>query len=131
MKERKQLLDSLKPAEEIDIEAAREFIRTGNLKSDSKPPVPVAAQTEPDTQPDAKRESRSTRVRKPAAKRSETGTRSLRMPLTPVTLRMDFEMANALKRLSLERQLENHPLATQKDIITEALRPILQREGVL
>lgn len=131
MKERKQLVDSLNPADEMDSDVAREFIRSGSVKTVTTNPVPKGAQSEPEERPNSKRERRLARSRKQSTKQSETEARSLRLPLTPVTLRMDFEMANALKRLSLERQLENHPLATQKDIVTEALRPILQREGVL
>ena len=51
--------------------------------------------------------------------------------LIPVTVRLRPEIAGALKRASLERQLAGEELFTQQDIVEQALEPWLHREGLL
>ena len=51
--------------------------------------------------------------------------------LIPVTVRLRPEIAGALKRASLERQLSGEELFTQQDIVEQALEPWLHREGLL
>jgi hypothetical protein len=52
-------------------------------------------------------------------------------PLVPVTVRLKPEIADALKRASLERQLNGIPTFTQQDIVEDALVPWLRSEGLL
>jgi hypothetical protein len=51
--------------------------------------------------------------------------------LVPVTVRLKPEIADALKRASLERQLNGLSTYTQQDIVEDALVPWLRSEGLL
>jgi len=51
--------------------------------------------------------------------------------LIPVTVRLKPEIAAALKRASLERQLAGEEVYTQQDLVEIALEPWLRSEGVL
>lgn len=51
--------------------------------------------------------------------------------LIPVTVRLRPEIAGALKRASLERQLAGEELYTQQDIVEQALEPWLRDQGYL
>lgn len=51
--------------------------------------------------------------------------------LIPVTVRLRPEIAGALKRASLERELAGEEVYTQQAIVEEALRPWLNAEGLL
>jgi hypothetical protein len=49
--------------------------------------------------------------------------------LIPVTVRLRPELAGALKRASLERQLAGEEVFTQQDLVAEALDPWLRERG--
>lgn len=51
--------------------------------------------------------------------------------LIPVTVRLRPEVAGALKRASLERQLDGDDLFTQQDLVEQALEPWLRSQGYL
>lgn len=51
--------------------------------------------------------------------------------LIPVTVRLRPELAGALKRASLERQLAGEVMFTQQELVEEALEPWLRRNGYL
>ena len=51
--------------------------------------------------------------------------------LIPVTVRLKPEIAAALKRASLERQLAGEDIYTQQDLVELALEPWLKGEGLL
>ncbi len=51
--------------------------------------------------------------------------------LIPVTVRLRPEVAAALKRASLERQLSGAKPNTQQEIVEQSLKPWLKKEGVL
>jgi hypothetical protein len=51
--------------------------------------------------------------------------------LIPVTVRLKPEIAAALKRASLERQLAGEEVYTQQDLVELALEPWLKGEGHL
>ena len=55
----------------------------------------------------------------------------IRVGLVPVTVRLQPEIASALKRVSLERQLAGMDVYSQQDILEEVLEPWLKKEGVL
>jgi hypothetical protein len=58
-------------------------------------------------------------------------TRLQPVGLIPVTIRLRPEIAGALKRASLERQLVGEETFTQQDIVENALEPWLEGEGYL
>lgn len=51
--------------------------------------------------------------------------------LIPVTVRLRSQIAGALKRASLERQLAGEPLFTQQDLVEHVLEPWLTSQGYL
>jgi hypothetical protein len=71
------------------------------------------------------------RAAKPAAQKRTEPPKLLATLLVPVTVRLRPEIASALKRASLERQLNGIATYTQQDIVEEALLPWLQAEGLI
>ncbi len=51
--------------------------------------------------------------------------------LIPVTVRLRPDIAGALKRASLERELEGEDIFTQQDLVENALEPWLKQNGFL
>lgn len=51
--------------------------------------------------------------------------------LIPVTVRLRPDVAGALKRASLERQLTGHDIFAQQDLVAQVLEPWLRQEGYL
>ena len=51
--------------------------------------------------------------------------------LIPVTIRLKPEIAGALKRASLERELDGEEVFTQQDLVEQALAPWLRQVGFL
>lgn len=68
-------------------------------------------------------------TRSALARQSRRGT--MPVGLIPVTVRMSPRLAGALKRASLERQLQGESLCTQQDIVEHALEPWLREQGYL
>ncbi|MEX1026606.1 MAG: hypothetical protein WD049_01170, partial [Candidatus Paceibacterota bacterium] len=58
-------------------------------------------------------------------------TRLQPVGLIPVTIRLRPEIAGALKRASLERQLGGEDIFTQQDLVEQALEPWLIDEGYI
>jgi hypothetical protein len=54
-----------------------------------------------------------------------------RVGLIPVTVRLRPEIAFALKRASLERELEGESIYTQQELVEQVLCPWLQSQGYL
>jgi hypothetical protein len=73
------------------------------------------------------RSSGETAVRPPKRR----PTRLQPVGLIPVTIRLRPEIAGALKRASLERQLEGEETFTQQDLVERALEPWLIEEGYI
>ena len=121
------LVESLKrEQEEIDPEVEKNFLKYGKAEPvplraaavQEAPPEAVAPTSEP-----ARAERRPVRRAKPS-KITPIG-------LIPVTVRLRPELAGALKRASLERQLAGEELFTQQEIVEQALEPWLREEGYL
>ena len=87
-------------------------------------PAPEKSVGDP-TPNDASLESRG----KPKARRKPT--RLQPVGLIPVTVRLRPEIAGALKRASLERQLDGEEVFSQQDLVENALEPWLREEGFL
>lgn len=106
MSNRRSLVEGLKSPTGIDAEAETRFVLG------DKPPA------EPET---------------PATPRSQpsTATPAGTVYLVPITTRLKPELADALKRASLERQLARVRPNTVQDIIEEAVEPWLRANGYL
>jgi hypothetical protein len=107
MAERKSLVEGMKTATTVDLAREKAFVY-----SDSSKAKPVESSPVPDPLPP-----------KPIIDGSPT-----RVPLT-TRLRKDY--SEALKRASLERQLNHLKPNTLQDILEEALEPWLRSNGYL
>src|SRR5262245_54192746 len=98
--ERRTLTAAVHPVPNADQEPVRDFIT-----QESRPPKPEPANGE--------RESAARPVSlNPSPRRRRKGGTITPVGLIPVTVRLRPELAGALKRASLERQLEGEPLFT-------------------
>ena len=138
MAERRSLIAGIEDLG-VDPEVARAFIVQEKPKAEPKPlravPDAAAVPTEPELHEPTEVNPEEGRVSAPPAKRPpnpapQKRTEPLRL-LVPVTVRLRPEIASALKRASLERQLNGVATFTQQDIVEEALLPWLQAEGLI
>jgi len=68
----------------------------------------------------------------PKAKlKSKKGSRFQPVGLIPITVRLRPEIAGALKRASLERELDGEDVFTQQDIVEISLEQWLRQKGCL
>tara|TARA_R110002073_G_scaffold149534_13_gene303329 strand:+ start:7111 stop:7509 length:399 start_codon:yes stop_codon:yes gene_type:complete len=114
----------------VDDELVRSFV-TQNQRSER----PVGETSKPvDSRRTLKIESApapevaSEKASRPKLKK---GNRFQPVGLIPVTVRLRPEIAGALKRASLERELAGEEIFTQQAIVEEALEPWLSGEGFL
>ena len=129
----------------LDPEIARAFIVQERPRTEPKPsPVRVVPDPAPEQAAEQRVESESNgggeskavaaqtkRVSKPVSQKRPDAPRLLATLLVPVTVRLRPEIASALKRASLQRQLNGIETFTQQDIVEEALLPWLRAEGLL
>ena len=105
MAERRSLVEGIKP----DPATEKHFMRTGTL--------PSAGGAQPEAEQPSPQE--------PKARGAKSVGRE------PLTTRIRGDFAAALKRASLERQLNGITPNTQQDILEEALEPWLRKNGYL
>lgn len=124
MAERRNLVTAMsQPVPNADPEIVRSFV-SQNQRNERPVSVPVIA-TEP-----AGKNSKD----KPDVEAQAAGSKKNRFKpvgLIPVTIRLRPEIAGALKRASLERELEGEEVFTQQDIVEQALEPWLQQNGFI
>ena len=73
----------------------------------------------------------STNPARNAKLKSKKGSRFQPVGLIPITVRLRPDIAGALKRASLERELDGEEVFTQQDLVEQALEPWLRREGFI
>ncbi len=147
MAERRSLISGVEGVG-VDPETARAFIVQERPKPEPRA-LPSPARVVPEPVPPAAAEPAAQATvpagegtapavspppKPPAAKRPDVHSgppRLLATLLVPVTVRLRPEVASALKRASLERQLHGVETYTQQDIVEEALLPWLRAEGLL
>ena len=110
-KDRRSLVEGLKTSNEMDRSVEQQFVFAGKAKADQAMPGQAAARP-----PEA------------VNAKGQTGNAIGRVPLT-TRVRSDF--ATALKRASLQRQLDGVSPNTLQDILEEALEPWLRSNGYL
>ena len=108
--ERRPLIAGLKPAVDLDPTRAKEFVYGGEKIKPDQAGQPQEGHTASETR-DGKGQASITRV--------------------PFTTRVRTDFAAALKRASLERQLEGRFPNTLQDILEDALEPWLRANGCL
>jgi hypothetical protein len=121
MTERRPLKIGMASVPALDAEAVRRFV-----KSD-EPPGTDAAQKEELSAVAGHLPANPLRPRQ--ARTKPTGVTPV--GLIPVTVRLRPELAGALKRASLERQLAGEIVFTQQQLVEEALEPWLRSQGYL
>lgn len=112
MKERRSLVDgmALQPGSRVDRSIEEQFVRSGQATDDN--PVPAEQEQPPvETPPTNQNVSTVSRL--------------------PLSTRIRADYATALKRASLERQLNGTTPNTLQDILEEALGPWLVANGYL
>jgi hypothetical protein len=128
MAQRRPLVAGVNAPENTDPEAVRAFIKQEPSKKEAKSELAIVAESGRQM-PHAEDDSPEVELPKPAPKRKGKGR--LPVGLIPVTVRLRPEIAGALKRASLERQLAGEDTYTQQDIVEQALEPWLRSEGFL
>src|SRR3954468_8273108 len=128
--QRRSLAVGLSKIEDADPRAVEAFIKQESAPAE-KPARTILAEVKepspeerlPAEQNDGRRSARPIRRGRP--------TPLLPVGLIPVTVRLRPEVASALKRASLERQLAGIEIHTQQELVEEALLPWLRTEGVI
>jgi len=131
MAERRPLVDGLKSlGEDIDPDLAEDFVYDKKPRASAKPSAPAPQTPTPAAEPPA--------AAKPLPE-SITAAAQVAAPLSPLTgvgrvpvgARVRTELAAALKRASLERQLQGIQPNSVQDILEEALELWLHKHGLL
>lgn len=140
MAERRPLATPFATSPDADPETIRSFV-----KQEPREPAPVAepvavaerpqqavrgvqSNERPAPEPRPAAESRLSPLTRTKKKRACSITP---VAPVPVTVRLKPEIAGALKRASLERQLAGEELFTQQDIVENLLEPWLHDQGYL
>ena len=129
MAERRALIEGLADAENIDPDLAENFIYNGNPRKTAKTPA---------REPEPTKQAAEETPAKPALPQSVVAAAqvSATSPLTgvgrvPVGARVRTELAAALKRASLERQLQGIQPNSVQEILEESLELWLLKHGHL
>ncbi len=110
-----------------DPEIVRSFV-TQNQSTERPVASPVSSSNESTSKKSESYDGDSTPTN---AKPKRKPNRFQPIGLIPVTIRLRPEIAGALKRASLERELDGEELFTQQDIVEQALEPWLQQNGFI
>lgn len=122
MQERRTLKVGMHAIPNADPREVQRFVRQEDLPSCDNPPDATQLTSVDVVQSASESARRRTRVK-------PTGVTPI--GLIPVTVRLRPEVAGALKRASLERQLSGESIFTQQQLVEEALEPWLRRNGYL
>lgn len=127
MTARRPLTAGLNTPDTLNEDLVRAFVKQEPVPVDPPKAEPVELSVLV-SQPDAPKASEAVDNRKPKKK---SRNNVVPIGLIPVTVRLRPEIAGALKRASLERQLNGEALFTQQEIVEQVLEPWLKREGYL
>lgn len=122
--ERRSLTAAVTAIPNADPQAVRDFI-----VQESRTPIPESSRHRAISSSEAV--TQSAVIASKARHRRTKSTGVIPVGLIPVTVRLRPELAGALKRASLERQLQGDALFTQQELVERALEPWLRSEGYL
>lgn len=136
MAERRSLSTALStPIPGVDSELVRSFVTQNQVaeRPVAERPIPQPSKPVETSRP---LQIESAPIRKPAPaklayERPPKGNRFQPVGLIPVTVRLRPEIAGALKRASLERELAGEEVFTQQSLVEQLLEPWLSSEGYL
>jgi len=131
MAERRPLASAVNQFAGADPDQVRAFIT-----QETKPAASIVKSSAVEEEREESKNDFHATPRKPATSAPQKSpkrkpTRLQPIGLIPVTIRLRPEIAGALKRASLERQLVGEETFTQQDIVENALEPWLEGEGYL
>ncbi|MCA9191089.1 MAG: hypothetical protein KDB03_04995 [Planctomycetales bacterium] len=115
------------PVPGADPEMVRSFV-TQNQQTERPVAAPVVIEPKSTIPKEEPKNSVDTKL---GARPKKKQSRFQPTGLTAITVRLRPEIAGALKRASLERQLEGQDVFTQQDLVEQALEPWLREEGYL
>jgi hypothetical protein len=122
MADRRNLVEAMtQPVPNVDPELVKSFV-TQNRRNERPISTPAIV-----TESEALKSANHTDIED-----QTTGSKKNRFKpvgLIPVTIRLRPEIAGALKRASLERELEGEEVFTQQDLVEQALEPWLRTNG--
>ena len=127
MTARRPLTAGLNTPDSLDGDLVRAFVKQEPVPVDPPRAEPVELSVLV-SQPEAPKSSENNDARRPKKK---SRNNVVPIGLIPVTVRLRPEIAGALKRASLERQLNGESLFTQQELVEQVLEPWLKREGYL
>jgi hypothetical protein len=127
--ERRPLAAAIQSIPSADPDAVRRFV-TQDPRTPTNAPS-FAEQETPRRQRPAPSSAIQPSLTPPKAQQPNKSTATAPIGLIPVTVRLRPEIAGALKRASLERQLAGEELFTQQQLIAAALEPWLRGQGYL
>jgi hypothetical protein len=133
MAERRTLVEGLAEIETEHAEAAQQFLGSAKARRTAKPEPPAetvpTAATPTAAVPELPAVAVATPIPAPAEKPRLAPL--LGLGRVPVGARIRTELASALKRASLERQLQGLEPNSVQDILEDALEPWLRTHGYL
>jgi hypothetical protein len=127
MAQRRPLIAGVNAPDNVDPDAVRAFV-TQERPKDSRPELAVLKESIGESD---QREPVQPQPDEPTTSTIQRGKGKLPVGLIPVTVRLRPEIAGALKRASLERQLAGEDVYTQQDLVELALEPWLRSQGHL
>jgi|GEM_PF-433145 len=131
MADRRSLSNALSnPVPGVDADLVRSFVTQNQAAERSVADLPVPLEP-PQAKLSASTPVHEALAAKPARQKTKKPNRFQPVGLIPVTVRLRPEIAGALKRASLERELAGEDVFTQQAIVEEALEPWLAGEGFL
>ncbi|MFM9963580.1 MAG: hypothetical protein ACKV2Q_20425 [Planctomycetaceae bacterium] len=134
MAERRSLTAGVNTISDVDPDTVRQFITQERPPLPERRPLPPIDSAELSLVPERLAEPRATKsvvTPEPPTRRRRTKAGIAPVGLIPVTVRLRPELAGALKRASLERQLAGEDYFTQQDLVEQVLEPWLRTQGFL
>ncbi len=125
MTDRRPLLSGINAIPNTDPDEVRMFV-----KQDKRPQFPEPRELTPVAEPESDSVKSVPQDRPRTRRRTKTAGVNP-VGLIPVTVRLRPEVAGALKRASLERQLAGEELFAQQEIVEQSLEPWLRTNGYL
>ncbi|WP_345327660.1 hypothetical protein [Novipirellula rosea] len=114
----------------VDPELVRSFVTQNGLAEKSSIASTKLQPGDESAEPSLQSTTTTSQSR-PKTQTAKRKCRSVPVGLIPVTVRLRPEVAGALKRASLERELEGEQVFTQQDLVEQALEPWLKENGFL
>ena len=131
MAQRRPLIAGVNAPDNTDPEVVRAFVtqeRPNERPKDERPELAVLKEAVHESE---HRQTALAAADEPTSSTIKRGKGKLPVGLIPVTVRLRPEIAGALKRASLERQLAGEDVYTQQDLVELALEPWLRSQGYL